>query len=68
MSIRQHILISNVINVCCVIDVINCYKRIMDDEFMFVMVWCIQLFGHVSSWKELCDFFPDISHLFVNCR
>jgi hypothetical protein len=49
---------------CNVKSVVN--KRIMDDEFMFVMVWCRQLFDQVSSLKELCGLFSDISHVFMN--
>lgn len=42
-------------------------KRIMDDEFMFIRVWCRQLFDHVFLLKELCGLFSDISHVFMNC-
>lgn len=51
---------------CYVKSLVN--KRIMDDEFMFVMVWCRQLFDQVSSLKELRDFYKGISHVFMNCE
>jgi hypothetical protein len=43
---------------CYVKSVVN--KSIIDDEYMFVLVWCRQLFDQVSSGPELCGLFSDV--------